>query len=87
MKRKGWKRKIISFLAVIVATLAMNESTVFANEDIVCGADIGWMSQMEDGGVTWVDDDGVTTDPLPEYYLYERHRMPESGRSLYLCYP
>ena len=46
MKRKGWKRKIISFLAVIVATLAMNESTVFANEDIVCGADIGWMSQM-----------------------------------------
>ncbi len=34
MKRKGWKRKIISFLAIIVATLAMNESTVFANEDM-----------------------------------------------------
>lgn len=46
------------FFGSNVATLAMNESTVFANEDIVCGADIGWMSQMEDGGVTWVDDDG-----------------------------
>lgn len=64
MKRKVWKRKIISFLAIIAAALAMNESIVFANEDIVCGADIGWMSQMEDEGVTWVDDDGVTTDPL-----------------------
>ena len=34
MKRKGWKRKIISFLAVIVATLDMNESTVFANPEL-----------------------------------------------------
>lgn len=36
-----------------------------SNEDeLVYGADIGWLSQLEDQGITWVDDNGTTTDAL-----------------------
>lgn len=40
-----------------------NGAKVSTNE-IICGADIGWMSQLEKEGVIWVNDNGVPTDPL-----------------------
>lgn len=64
MEKKRWKRKIAAFLVAVIAMFALNVSTAFASEDIICGADVGWMSQLENEGVTWVDDNGVTTDPL-----------------------
>ena len=34
------------------------------NSNIAKGADIGWVSQLEDMGISWVDDNGTTADPI-----------------------
>lgn len=64
MRKVRWEKKVLSFLVAAIAMLTMNVSTVFASDDIICGADIGWLSQMEAEGVQWVNDEGVVTDPL-----------------------
>lgn len=35
-----------------------------SDSEMIYGADIGWLSQMESQGITWVDDNGNTKDPL-----------------------
>lgn len=57
-------KKIVLLIAVIVAVFSTKSTQVFAADDIAYGADIGWMSQLEDEGITWIDNNGVTTDPL-----------------------
>lgn len=32
--------------------------------DMVLGADLGWVSQLESRGISWVDDEGNPIDPL-----------------------
>lgn len=45
--------------------MVVGGETVYAQDnDIIYGADIGWMSQLEKQGVKWVDDAGNVTDPL-----------------------
>ncbi len=44
--------------------MTKDDRTKTAENRIICGADIGWMSQMEKEGIKWVNDQGVVTDPL-----------------------
>lgn len=57
-------KRLFTVMIALTVMILTNTSTVYASENIVRGADIGWMSQMENDGVTWVDDNGNTTDPL-----------------------
>lgn len=38
--------------------------SVHASEDIAYGADVGWLSQLEAQGITWVDDNGIAKDAM-----------------------
>lgn len=45
--------------------MCLKQVSVHTNEtDISYGADIGWLSQLEDQGVTYVDDNGIEADAL-----------------------
>lgn len=60
-----WGKRITTLLLLGFLVFKVNISTIYAsNEDISYGADIGWLSQLESQGVTWLDDNGVSTDPL-----------------------
>lgn len=47
----------------IVANAA-NTSNTYSSSNIARGADIGWVSQLEDIGIKWINDNGNTEDPL-----------------------
>lgn len=53
---KGLMLCLLSMLLIFISPLQ-----VFAQE-IVYGADVGWLSQLEAGGYTWQDTDGTTDD-------------------------
>lgn len=58
------------FVNVLCLTLVCFSFALFGSKERVeassfsYGADIGWMKQLEDEGVTWVDDNGNLKDPL-----------------------
>lgn len=37
---------------------------VYAGDELIKGADIGWVSQLEKEGIAWADENGQITDPL-----------------------
>lgn len=52
-------------MLVLVLTLSFIKiDNVYASDNLVRGADIGWLSQLEDQGVSWVDDNGNEADVL-----------------------
>lgn len=57
-------RKMMLCIFSVVTAIALCVIPVYAADDIAYGADIGWMSQLENEGITWIDDSGVPTDPL-----------------------
>lgn len=63
LKKLGSKIIKLFSITVIMSLLfvmpAKAEGSDFAN-----GADIGWVTQLEADGVTWVDDNGVQKDPF-----------------------
>ncbi len=59
------KIKCILSMLVLVLTLSFIKiDNVYASDNLVRGADIGWLSQLEDQGVSWVDDNGNEADVL-----------------------
>lgn len=62
MKKRG--RYIFTIMIMALMFVLMQEDVIYASDNIIRGADIGWMSQLEDEGITWIDDNGNTTDPL-----------------------
>lgn len=63
MKNK-WKKFIISIAFAFLAAVSMENNNVYACDDIAYGADIGWLNQLENAGITWVDDNGNQADAL-----------------------
>lgn len=66
---KKLKSIIFSVLSCsLLFSTNINNSLVTANattnSNIAKGADIGWVSQLEDMGISWVDDNGTTADPI-----------------------
>lgn len=61
---KVWKKMCMTLLAAFVAVLGLNCLKVEASDGVAYGADIGWLSQLENQGVVWVDDNGVQKDAL-----------------------
>jgi arabinogalactan endo-1,4-beta-galactosidase len=61
---KRIKKVVTAIVLVILLTTVCGEQNVYASDAIAYGADIGWMSQLEGKGITWVDSDGNQTDPL-----------------------
>ena len=62
---RKWGKGIVTFLLLGFFVLGMNANVAHASDgDITYGADIGWLNQFESQGMTWVDDNGTTTDPL-----------------------
>lgn len=69
-----WCKRILSIITVGAVLFGANTISVQASEtdvsvhtnetDISYGADIGWLSQLEDQGVTYVDDNGIEADAL-----------------------
>lgn len=57
-------RRFVTVSLVLLLALMFKSYPVYASDDIAYGADIGWMSQLENRGITWVDDNGTATDPL-----------------------
>lgn len=56
---------VISFtLIVILGMQQMVQVKAEGNQDFANGADIGWLKQLEDEGVTWLNDEGVQQDAL-----------------------
>ncbi|MFP7485285.1 glycosyl hydrolase 53 family protein [Priestia filamentosa] len=51
-------------LALTVSLLLSAPQKAQAANSFAYGADIGWMKQLEDEGVKWVDDKGTQGDPL-----------------------
>lgn len=63
MKRA--RKWIAVFVFTLVLSIFSNKAEVYAaSENLVYGADIGWLSQLENQGVTWVDENGTVTDVL-----------------------
>ena len=60
---KTW-RAVGLFVVSLLFAITLNTNEVKASEELVYGADIGWLSQLEKQGVTWVDENGTTTDAL-----------------------
>ncbi len=57
---KNYSSVVLAFLTLLGSVLSpVNAAPVFAY-----GADIGWVQQLEDEGVTWLNDAGTTQDPL-----------------------
>lgn len=54
-------RIIVRFVFMMVL---LSVNTVKAESIFAYGADIGWIKQLEDNGVSWVNDEGNTADPL-----------------------
>lgn len=61
---RKWKKLRITFILALLMTLFIGDHDVYASDDVVDGADIGWLSQLENQGVTWIDDSGNATDAL-----------------------
>lgn len=59
MKKAG--RAIIGAMA---AVLSLNVSVNVKAQDLTYGADVGWLSQLEEKGYTWQNDKGETDDVL-----------------------
>lgn len=63
-------RKSKKIMAVLLAACTMmigfSSVDVKASEEgnISYGVDVGWLSQFENAGVSWVDDNGTTMDAL-----------------------
>lgn len=61
------KRKVLSIVLCFIMVLAsfqMNTKETKAASSFAYGADVGWLNQLENSGVTWVDDYGYTKDAL-----------------------
>ncbi len=62
-----WFKRFWGIIALGAVLFCADMSCVHASEqdsNISFGADIGWLSQLEDQGITYVDDNGVETDAL-----------------------
>lgn len=63
------KRTIKNALVIFCFTLIV-ESVFISNlievnaSSFAYGADIGWLQQLEDEGVSWINDTGESEDPL-----------------------
>ncbi|MDO4535718.1 MAG: glycosyl hydrolase 53 family protein, partial [Clostridium perfringens] len=67
---------ILSMLScLLISNIGINKTSVIANatnnipntstsSNIAKGADIGWVSQLEDMGIKWVSDNGNVDDPI-----------------------
>ena len=64
------KKKSIVLLSLLILTTVFllftgqPEKKVGANSSFAYGADIGWMTQLEDEGVRWIDHNNQIEDPL-----------------------
>lgn len=70
---KKTKKKIAGIMTVIalivcfcinvwLSPLIINVQAAENSSEIIYGADIGYLSQLESLGIQWVDDDGNTED-------------------------
>lgn len=68
MLKKQIKGFMVNVMGLVLALTGLASVDVFhkveASTPFAYGADIGWMKQMEDGGVSWVDDNGKPADSL-----------------------
>lgn len=60
---KKVKRLLVSF-AIMMLVLSCDTKVAEASEEFVNGVDVGWLSQLENEGVVWVDENGTETDAL-----------------------
>lgn len=58
------RKTIATIVMVLLLVTICGKQAVYASDDVAYGADIGWLSQLEDNGITWVDDNGTQTDAL-----------------------
>lgn len=62
---KKYKRIIAMVLScALLAGFGNVQIEAAEKSDITFGADVGWLNQLENDGITWVDDNGATTDAL-----------------------
>lgn len=61
---KNLKNIIVMFSFALLFCLGFGKEEVQASEEIAYGADVGWLNQLENQGITWVDDNGIQKDAL-----------------------
>ncbi len=61
---KKIKKWFWHFALFVVFALKVSCIDVEASGEMAIGADIGWLSQLEKQGATWVNDNGIETDVL-----------------------
>lgn len=58
------KKCLFLMLALFLVSGFKNSRTAYASDSIAYGADVGLLSQLENAGITWVDDNGNEKDAL-----------------------
>ncbi len=61
---KNLRKAILIFAISFLTIMGIESSDIYASDDIAYGADIGWLNQLENEGVTWVDNNGNQKDAL-----------------------
>ncbi len=69
MKTRKWTKRFAIFLAFLVAVVGIalegtRPSPVHAAVPLINGADVGWLSQLENQGFVWQDTNGTQKDVL-----------------------
>lgn len=65
---KNFLKIILLVITSLFLLTSFNNSTksisASAYSTISKGADIGWISQLQDNGISWVNESGITENPL-----------------------
>lgn len=61
---KNLRKAILIFAISFLTIMGIESREIYASDDIAYGADIGWLNQLENEGVTWVDNNGNQKDAL-----------------------
>lgn len=65
--KKLYKKIVSLVMSALLAVMVLPVTTHASNQqdnDIVYGADIGWLSQMENQGIQYLNEDGNVDDAL-----------------------
>ena len=55
---------ICLFIVLLIPSIPVQAADNLSENEMIYGADIGFLSQLESQGVEWVDDNGNTRDAL-----------------------
>lgn len=61
---RKWEKYVVTLILGLLITMGVNIKNIYASDEIAYGVDVGLLSQLENEGVTWVNDEGQQEDAL-----------------------